>query len=1382
MENEELEQQATPEAENPDERRGSAISQNAMQAGNNAAAVLQSAGVQAPDITGQLNQASQQIGDQINQAGANLYNQGAGLLQNAAQNPQVQAVMQQYGVQPQQQDPNFISETGAAIAGGAADAVESIGSFAELSGDTLKTGFNTLFGRPIDETQNPFSQQYQHQDAGWLDIPDHIVPENQTALGNLARGLVEFGLLTAATGGVGSGTVGGARVGLRVAATARAAGIGARGTRFIKFIPKVAAEGAAAELISSAGEDANLLNLIDDTTPWMSPWAKNVIGVNALKVNPEDNPWLARIKTVAVGSGINLVGYGISAYAKGMWAAKQARKKGLSIDEANEAGNEILEKELARELELDEKAATEKAVDQYTQGNGISHADPRDEYLRTYLSEEEYARYNTKEAAHNLDEGLSANQLDDLADERGLAADDPWDPVSQTSRTRLEADAGRNPDPWVNPRLYGDSEKALFRPESQNPTTANIRESIEDLKNGGGGRSYKPLFTETALRQMSRGDANIRQYILEVSEDISKAAFKSLDNTLDYRQVQELIIRQASDMHQHLERGGDIAQELRNYFKKSKDNIVWTHDGNEVVTGTASQKAALQLVVNTLAKQAEGIATGAVHVANDLPITRQVEQVFDAMKVAMIEHKKIGFMTGTELANQKNFVLSPNRAKQIGRKLEEITKEQDEYWENLHTLNKQGRFHEMRDLMELNALSKGDVRSLEMVHDWLQAKLYGGDVGGGAITGRLRTELQGVFYNSILSSLKTPIDAITSTVLIGTSRPMMQWVGAALSFNKKEMAVAAAGIDAIGKAYRESIDMAMHNWDLGLQRKNASYQGRYDVAGDIAEWQALASKFSNYGTPQQQRAYGAINTLVNMNSSPWMKYSANAMGAGDAFTRTMLGRVSMRMKAAREAIYNQGIDLEDLPGIAKKTEENFRREIFKKDAYGKWVVHDKGANLAGDEATMTKALEGWPKAFEGIQKVPIMRAFFPFVRTGVNALDLTWQSSPLAFTHKKWRDLHKGIHLDDYGIKPEELAGELAMMKGRLAVGSSITGLAFIATMSGQMTGDYPYDKEGRDLWKAAGIQPYSFKIGNTYVSYRELEPWNTIFSVAANMVQNGDTLGEAAIDNWQEKLAFMASAVLVDKSMLSGVKDLTEIFNPNRAEGALARTFSKYARSHLPYAGLMGQLGEIQDGNAKEAQSFMEMMWKRDAIAKQQIPPKYDILAKDRSGKPLNLGAENPIFRWLNAFSPIAVVPINDDPVKKALVDIHYNLPEVMSSYMGVQLNSLERSQLMKYMSMDKEFRRNLELIISKPSWHKDVARYRDGGYREEKGFKLSHQRFYQMINREVNAAKRRAWAQVLLNNPILRDNITQRKIKEKLGKGRLPAASMESLQQFGY
>ena len=73
---------------------------------------------------------------------------------------------------------NPVAEGIRAGVGATGDAVESVGSFAELTGDTIKTGFNTLFGQPVDQTQNPFSDMYEHNDAGWLDIPDYLVPEN----------------------------------------------------------------------------------------------------------------------------------------------------------------------------------------------------------------------------------------------------------------------------------------------------------------------------------------------------------------------------------------------------------------------------------------------------------------------------------------------------------------------------------------------------------------------------------------------------------------------------------------------------------------------------------------------------------------------------------------------------------------------------------------------------------------------------------------------------------------------------------------------------------------------------------------------------------------------------------------------------------------------------------------------------------------------------------------------------------------------------------------------------------------------------------------------------------------------------------------------------
>ena len=51
----------------------------------------------------------------------------------------------------------FLQETGAAIVGGGADAIDSVGSFLDLSGDTLKTGLNKIMGVE-DNKNNPFSK------------------------------------------------------------------------------------------------------------------------------------------------------------------------------------------------------------------------------------------------------------------------------------------------------------------------------------------------------------------------------------------------------------------------------------------------------------------------------------------------------------------------------------------------------------------------------------------------------------------------------------------------------------------------------------------------------------------------------------------------------------------------------------------------------------------------------------------------------------------------------------------------------------------------------------------------------------------------------------------------------------------------------------------------------------------------------------------------------------------------------------------------------------------------------------------------------------------------------------------------------------------------
>lgn len=1208
----------------------------------------------------------------------------------------------------------FAKEAGAALVGGGADAIESVGGFAELTGDTFKTGFNKLFGRPVDQTQNPFSDQYMANDAGWLDIPDQYVPENETGLGKLARGLAEFGFLTVATGGIGGATLGGARLGARAAVTAgKLAGGGAKGLRTIQFVKKgtklgsIATEGAIADLVSSSSESENLANLVEEHTPWMSSWV-----TEALANDPEDNPWLSRIKTVATGAGVNVVGHFIAEFAQASWRAHKAVKEGADPDAVNLAENAVMEKNMAKQLELDLGESDELAKDRIAQGKGL------------------------------------------LGD---------------------EGDVVRQSDPYVNPNDYDNIEKAGAQGLEPDAVRKNLKESVKSTDDA----SYTDVLTESSLEKIARGDKSIREFVIKTAKTITQEAFQAVDNTLDYKEIQKLILRQTANLTSMIDDGGDIAKNFQEYFLKNDKNArVYLDDGQEIITASPAQKAALQLTINTLTKRAQGIANGTLFIADNLPVERQFEMTMDALKVALIEHKKMGYMWGLDGRYQQIGAIPKLVKNRTRQGIAEVEKNVGEHIEALKKLAKQGRADEIRDLQEMIALSGGKVRTMEQLIDYLGKRIRGGRMDGVQIKGRFRQELQGMFYNSILSAPKTAVKATFGTNMIGILRPFQQYAGAALKADKKEMAIAAAQIDAIGKAFAEGFQMWKYNWDLGVHNKNMSYEGKFDLESDLGEWQALRPYYEKYGSEADKRAYAWMDRVVSMNVSPWFKYSQNAMGAGDALARTIIGRFAMRSRAARAALDN-GVDPADVTKYARETEEQFRKQIFKKDANDRFVVSDKAARLAGDEAAMTTALEENFKGFELISNIPLMKAFFPFVRTGFNSLQLTFEHTPLIRFRDKYKDIMEGTSLEKYGLTEKTLPEAQALMRGREAMGTSIMGMAAIAALAGNLTGDYPYNEDDRKAWQAAKIQPYSYrvKVGNkdVYISYASLEPFNTLFSTMANVVTNADLLGEEVVDNWVEKLSFMTAAVLVDKSMLSGVEDLASLMDSSTTEDRLLRTGARYARSHLPFQGLLGQLGDIMDANRKEADTFLETFAQRDALMKSALSPRYDILAKDRKGEPLKYNASSPLARIFNAFSPIAFVDAEDDPVKKTLVDMRFNMPDVMRQYKGEPLSAFERSELQRFMAKG-DLRRRLEKVFNSPGFKKGLDAYRDKGFTNARGTKLYDQQFYIMVRKEFERAKDEAMVQVLKENPDLKQRVDTRRVQQRLGKG----GSYEKLNEW--
>ena len=1315
-------------------------------------------------------------------------------------------------------DPTFMSEAGAAIAGGAAQAVESIGGFAELTGDTLKTGLNSLVGNPVDETQNPFSNEYIQNDAGWFDVPDEWVPENKTGLGRFSRDVIEFGILTAITGGATGAIGGGLKLGARGLAAARAAGASEKAISRMKFFgkgAKVLGDGAGAELISDSSQEANLMNSVNEHIPWASS-----IVSNALAVNEEDNPWAARFKTMAVGAGMNGVGNRIYAFIKGRYAGFKALKAGKTVEEAEDVANTTAVETYQQLSLFDDEAAKEMATSRYSQGKGISNKDPRDEYMKKYLSKDEYSKYvkqrddDPETLLAEIDEQIkAAKEADDktllrrlnktrkgvakdaedkvdydaIADTRGKGEGDEFDyNTNQSTQQAVEAE-GRQLDAFNNPEKFDATDKATM-PATPDGIQRNLAESLADLRHGGNGKSATLPVNEAALLNMSRGDQNLYKYIKEVAEDLAASVlesgkfFKGIMERPTLKEIQTLILRQANELTSMIEGGENTAEAFAKYFRENtKDYRVYMDNGKEIVTASPAQKAAMQLVIHSLAKRAQDIATGAIHQSDGVHIHRQAEMVFDSMKVLLVEHKKMGYMWGLDGRYQQVGLIPKQIKINTEAKLKMVTEEVDQYIEELKKLTKQGKMEDVKMLLEIQSMTN-NVRTLEQLHDFIRAKVFGGVVNGVQIRGELRKQVQSTFYNSILSAPITPIKAIFGTNFIAALRPLQAYLGATLKGDAKTAAIAAAEWDAFGKSLGESWQMFKYNMDQGYHRKAQSYDMKYDVGADIQEWRQLKQYMDRYGSQKEKFAYNMLDKSVNFNTSPGVKYSQNLMGAGDAMARTLIGRMQMRAMAAREVI-EQGADLKDVTKLSRQIEEKFRSKVFAKNKDGRYIVTDEAARMAGDEAAMTRKLEGTLGGLETFSDNPFLRAFFPFVRTGFNALEIAFEHTPLQLAMQKHKDIFKeGISMDElakYGIRnADEHEAAKALLNGRMATGGLVSAMAAFAAVTGNMTGNMPLDKATRDNWRARGIKPLSFKIPgtNTYISYANIEPFNTLFALTADVVENHAVLGEDVTERWMQKIVFMFSSVIVDKSMLSGVEDLARLIDPETSGDLLARSGSRYIRSHFPFAGVSGALGDILDATQKEAQEFHEMLVRRDVGAKSALNTRYDILNKDRSGKPLLAAPDNLMLRVLNAFNPFTIHYTDDDSVKQTLLETRFNLPQTLSTYKEEPLNSFYMSKMQEYLSKG-ELREELERLFAAPEWQDEFEAFKNGkNLTSANNVKLSKQNWYRDIARIFETAKDNAINQFLEDYPDFRDKFENRQIIGALSE----SGSYGELEQF--
>lgn len=443
---------------------------------------------------------------------------------------------------------------------------------------------------------------------------------------------------------------------------------------------------------------------------------------------------------------------------------------------------------------------------------------------------------------------------------------------------------------------------------------------------------------------------------------------------------------------------------------------------------------------------------------------------------------------------------------------------------------------------------------------------------------------QSFYVHNLLSGVGT----ICKNVLSGAMNT--------LYFPVKKMLAGAVfgGGDAMYKEGLGTLNAMLSSWnDAYLLAKQAFINGEGAMTNlgkdTMAETQQAA--FNKWGKEDAS----ILEHLQNLHS-----FMTRLMGATDEFMSQFNYRSIVKSKA-----YLQAEELAKT--IGKQNDQQWIEEQAKKffnssfDSTGRPL--DIDAYYESKSALYQTPLDG--KAFDGTQmreqtwamaagesinnaisgKAPALKFLFPFVKTGVNILQMNLDHNALyALCSKSQRDL----------LFSQTAEGALA--RSQVAFGAFSLTMASAIALSGGITGSLPRDPKEKRALLATGWRPYSIVTPDgKYISYQGYEPLHTILGFAADIVELGTSIATDEDYMNMEKVVNEGWGIILnnflDKAAFrSGVSALNIIFD---TDGSTLENLEKLgantAAGFLADASFVKGLSTIGERDAKSPKTFMD-------------------------------------------------------------------------------------------------------------------------------------------------------------------------------------------------
>lgn len=738
-------------------------------------------------------------------------------------------------------------------------------------------------------------------------------------------------------------------------------------------------------------------------------------------------------------------------------------------------------------------------------------------------------------------------------------------------------------------------------------------------------------------------------------------------------------------------------------------------------------------VSTSLAGQVSDMAEGARLMA-DAPqaVQRAQEQVLDRLQYLMNIKAQTSYARGRALAmtNIWNRIKTLDFKKKGGKKnilnnafnyvkeqkketidnLKKITKESKEAIDLIRKLNKE-KPSMLKPLMLAYETTDGNVQTISHLNRYFQES-----------TGIFKKAfidtnpempsvvVQGAWaniYNSVLSAIGTPLKAGLSNLALMIERPIATMAGAIIARDMPTLRRASymytvGFVDTLQKA---TTHMNTVFRQASRDPSSVEYIMRKDFQiknqKTIDSLQSFADAKSAEGFDGPQAMMERVKAMNDLAEHPWLRFGANSMTAFDGFTRSFIASVESRGRAY-DSLITKGKKVTD------KSIQRASKKLYKEMFDDTGMITDKGVEYASREIAMNLDNAGVDGINDLLSYAPMLKPFLMFPRTAINMLRFAGSHNPLGLFVDRLNNFSKPFaemdgseverllranQIDLNKVDPEAAYETIrAEMKGRKAIGTISVFGAIGAFSMGNLHGNGLYDKTRQQTRRQLNWQPRSYKgWDGKWYSYDNLGAISDWIALTADVMDNFDSLDEPTLELQLNKMGYILSANITNKSFLAGLEPMNDIFAGNPA--AMNRWLASFGSSFIPGSGLRNEFSRLFTPQLKEVeQEFTQLLANRNPIAKGGLPDAYDWVDGGLIREPTNFWQ-----RLVNTYSPAFKQSGEMSPIKQFLIDIEFDgRPQLNTNGNGVEYSPAQRSQVTQLMGKDKLFAREVERIMN--------------------------------------------------------------------------------------